>query len=108
LVHFISEYLQPFGRYFSAYWYILWPIGIFCGQLVYFVVIWYILLYILRPIGIFYGHLVYCGQLVYFTANWYIYGHLVYFMVNWYILWSTILLRGRGQLVYFTANRYIL
>jgi hypothetical protein len=37
---------------------------VFCGHLVYFKAIWYIL----RPFGIFYGHLVYvfCVNLVYF------------------------------------------
>jgi hypothetical protein len=33
----------------------LWPFGIFCGHLVYFIVIWYIL----WPFGIFYCHLEY-------------------------------------------------
>jgi hypothetical protein len=49
----------------------LWPSGIFCGHLVYFVVIWYIL----WSSGIFCGHLVhmfYC-QLVYFSAIWYMF-----------------------------------
>jgi hypothetical protein len=36
-------------------WYILWPVGIFYGQLVYFMASWYIL----WPVGIFYGQLVY-------------------------------------------------
>jgi hypothetical protein len=38
------------------------PFGIFCGHLVYFVVIWYIF----WPFGII------CGYLVYFMAIWYI------------------------------------
>jgi hypothetical protein len=41
---------------------ILWLFGKFCGYLVYFVVIWYIL----RLLGIF------CGYLVYFVVIWYI------------------------------------
>jgi hypothetical protein len=53
-------------------------VGKFLGQLVYFMVNWYIL----WAIGIFYG------QLVYFMGNWYILGKSVYFMGNWYILWS--------------------
>jgi hypothetical protein len=61
-------------------------VGIFCGHLVYFVAIWYIL----WPFGIFYGYL------VYFMVIWYILwlfvifcGHLVHFMVIWYFftLW---------------------
>jgi hypothetical protein len=28
--------------YFIAFWFILWPFGIFCDHLVYFIVIWYI------------------------------------------------------------------
>jgi hypothetical protein len=37
-------------------------VGIFCGHLVYFTAI----RYILRPLGIFYGHL------VYFSLFWYV------------------------------------
>jgi hypothetical protein len=58
-------------------------IGLFCGSLVYIVVI----LYILRWFGIS------CGHLVYRMVIWYIswsfgisHGHLVYLMVIWYIL----------------------
>jgi hypothetical protein len=59
-------------------WYILWPFGLCCGHLVYFVVIWYIL----WPFGLFYGHLVYivlpfsifCGHLPSIS-----YGHLLHF-----------------------------
>jgi hypothetical protein len=65
----------------------LWPSGIFCGHLVYFMVIWYIL----WPIGILCGHVVYlrpigicilwpCGL---FTANWH-----MYFVAIRYILWT--------------------
>jgi hypothetical protein len=36
----------------------LWPFGIFCGHVVYFVAIWYIL----WPFGIFCGHLVYFSR----------------------------------------------
>jgi hypothetical protein len=54
--------------------YILWtfglcivqPFSIFCGHLVYFMVIWYIL----WPFGIFYGYL------VYFVAIWSRFGML--------------------------------
>jgi hypothetical protein len=59
-----------------AIWNTLRPFGIFCGILVYFMVIWYIL-----------------WHFVLFMAFWYIlwhfgifYGILVYFMAFWYIL----------------------
>jgi hypothetical protein len=39
---------------------IFWPVGIFSGQLVYFLASWYIF----WPVGIF------SGQLVYFLVNW--------------------------------------
>jgi hypothetical protein len=86
-----------------SFWYILWWFGIFCGDLVYFVVIWYILWWF----GIF------CGDLVYFVVIWYIlwwFGifcrDLVYFVVIWYILsWFGIFCR---DLVYFVVIWYIL
>jgi hypothetical protein len=43
----------------------LWSFGIFCGHLVYFVVIWYIL----WSFGIFCGHLVYFFPLRYFVPT---------------------------------------
>jgi hypothetical protein len=46
---------------FTAIWYILWTFGIFCGHLVFFVDIWYIL----WTFGIF------CGHLVFFSRFWY-------------------------------------
>jgi hypothetical protein len=63
--------LWPFGLFyfhFVADRYILFPIGIFCCQLVYFVANWYILL----PIGIF------CCQLVYLMVIWYIFHRFWY------------------------------
>jgi hypothetical protein len=56
--------------YFMVIWsilrpldiHILWPFGIFCGNLVYFVVIWYML----WPFGTF-------------MVVWYIYGRLLYY-----------------------------
>jgi hypothetical protein len=65
-----GTYLQtknPFGgtcnarcwyTYVTAIWSILWPVGLFCGQLVYFVVI----LYILWPFCIFFLVLVFCAK----------------------------------------------
>jgi hypothetical protein len=37
-----SVYFVVFGI-FCGLWYILWSFDIFCGRLVYFVVVWYIL-----------------------------------------------------------------
>jgi hypothetical protein len=59
--------------YFVAIWYILWQFGIFCGNLVYFVASWYIL----WQVGIF------CGNLVYFVVIRYFCGNLVYFVALW-------------------------
>jgi hypothetical protein len=46
MVHIFTYQKSKFGYVFVWYvfaiWYILWPFGIFCGLLVYFVVIWYI------------------------------------------------------------------
>jgi hypothetical protein len=89
--------------YFVVIWYILWWFGIFCGDLVYFVVIWYILSWF----GIF------CGDLVYFVVIWYILSwfgifclDLVYFVVIWYILsWFGIFCR---DLVYFVVHFSVL
>jgi hypothetical protein len=58
-----------------AKWYILWPNGIFYGQMVYFMAKWYIL----WPNGIFYV------QMVYFIAKWYILWPPIWYM---YILYS--------------------
>jgi hypothetical protein len=60
-------------------------VGKFLGQLVYFMVNWYIL----WAIGIFYGQLVYFGEIGIF------YGQLVYFMVNRYILLTIGLIYSR-------------
>jgi hypothetical protein len=67
-------------------------LGIFCGNLVYFDAIWYILwsfgIHMLWPFGIFCGHLVYlfCGQSVYlFCGHLVNFFQLVYFVVVWYI-----------------------
>jgi hypothetical protein len=55
----IWNLFRPFGTFY------VWTFGIFCGNLVYFVAIWYIL----WQFGIF------CGNLVYFVAIWYIFSH---------------------------------
>jgi hypothetical protein len=47
--------------YCTAIWNILWPVCIFCGQLVHFVAIW------------FFG-----GHLVYFIVSWYIFSRFWY------------------------------
>jgi hypothetical protein len=67
----------------GSYWYILWSFGLFYCHLV------YVFCDHLVHVGIF------CGHLVYFVVIWYILwsfgifcGHLVYFVVIWYILWS--------------------
>jgi hypothetical protein len=44
-------------------WYILWLVGLFYSQLVYFTASWSIL----QPVGLFFGHLIiFYGHLVYF------------------------------------------
>jgi hypothetical protein len=58
--------MEDVGK-FIGHWCILWPFGVFCGHLVYFVVIWYI-----------FGHLVYFWPFGIVLAIWYIFGHLVY------------------------------
>jgi hypothetical protein len=57
LVYFmaIRSILRSYGT-FCGFWYILWPFGIFCGLLVYFVAFWYIL----WPFSIFSPVLVCC------------------------------------------------
>jgi hypothetical protein len=73
--------------------------GVFCGHLVYFLVIWYIfghLVYFLVIWYIFWSFGIFFGHLVYFVVIWYIFtvlvyfwsfgifcGHLVYFVVIW-------------------------
>jgi hypothetical protein len=72
-------------------WYVLWPLGIFCGHLVN---VW--------SFGIFCGHLVYCVAIwnklpsvimivilnILRPLSRCICGHLVYCVAIWYILWS--------------------
>jgi hypothetical protein len=56
--------------HFVVIWYILWSFGTFCGHLVHFVIIWYILWsfcrYIVWSFGTFCGQFVstLCGQFV--------------------------------------------
>jgi hypothetical protein len=54
-------------------WYIVWPFGLFYGNLVYFEAIWYIL----RLFGIF------CRHLIYFVAIWYILHMFIWY--TWFI-----------------------
>jgi hypothetical protein len=76
---------------FPVIWYILWPFGMLVlkwEMLVYFVAIW----------SIFWSFGIFSGHLVYFVAIWYVglemgdvgifCGHLVNFLVIWYIFWS--------------------
>jgi hypothetical protein len=109
----------------SQFWYILEGlvlenvvylcICIFCGRLVYFVVIWYILwsfgIFLSYIFGIFCCNLVSYGHLVYFVTIWYILwsfsifcDHLVYFVTIWYGLWSFGIFLG--HLVYFVTIWY--
>jgi hypothetical protein len=63
-------FLLPFGIFLLPFGIFLQPFGIFCGNLVYFVEIWYILC----------KFCIFCGNLVYFVEIWYILcGNLVYF-----------------------------
>jgi hypothetical protein len=73
-VHLV--YVTAIGNFFWPFWYILWSFSIFCGHLVYFVVIWYIL----WSFGIF------CGHLVYFVVIWYILWLFGIFSPFWYVV----------------------
>jgi hypothetical protein len=59
--------------------------------------------YILRPIGILYGHLVYFWSygIFYGLLIGIFYGHLVYFTANWYIVWPFGIVSG--HMVYFSC-----
>jgi hypothetical protein len=68
--------------HFMVIWYILCLSGISCDHVVYIVIIWYIL----------WLSCISCDHVVYIVIIWYILwssdiycGHLVYFMVIWYI-----------------------
>jgi hypothetical protein len=71
-------------------WYILWTLGLYCGQLVYVISIWYRV----WSCGIFLVIWYMFGPLVYFLVIWYMFGPLVYFwsfgicLVLWYTFWS--------------------
>jgi hypothetical protein len=79
-------------------WSILWPFGLFCGHLVFFVTIWSIL----WPFDLFCGHWsilwpfgLFCGHLVYFVAIWYIFPF-------WYVvrkIWQPLSKAGQPMLV---------
>jgi hypothetical protein len=68
--------------WFVANWYDLWPIGMICGHLAY-VFLWPFCICILCPFGMFCAHLAYafCGHLVCFVPIWY-----MHFMAIWYVL----------------------
>jgi hypothetical protein len=55
--------------YFMAIWYILWRFGIFYGDLVYFMAIWYI--FCSFDICILWSFGLCCGNLVYFVVTFF-------------------------------------
>jgi hypothetical protein len=81
----IWSIFRQFGKFYDT---ILWSFGLFCGYLVYFVV----LCYILWSFGLFCGHLVYFVVIRYILLLFVTFcGHLLHFVVICYILWSFVI-----------------